>query len=65
MKSSSRWFTDSPMSCRVLSKLPPAMRVPEVRMAGMSFIHSARRRCSGISRLAAQRLGLPSLSYWI
>ena len=53
------------MTFFVRSKLPPAMRVPEVRMAGTSFSHSARRSCSGSSRLAAQRLGLPSLSYWM
>lgn len=53
------------MSVSVLSKLFPAMRVPEVRMAGMCRCHNARRSCSGVSRLAAQRLGLPSRSYWM
>lgn len=33
------------------------MRVPEVKMAGVDFSHSALDRSSGISRLAAHRLG--------
>ena len=51
------------MTFLVRSKLPPAIRVPDVRIAGVSFDHSAWRSCSGISRVAAHRLGL-SVNVW-